>query len=146
MIEELPYPKAMEKDNSLYALRPLVPIKTAKDLREYKDLLLVLLDLKGNDAKGFSRITRNGEYVKSLSECIKTFENKKFGTPKTVTGVQLLKFLMEQNGLTQSDFKKEIGPQGNVSLILAGKRSLTIQQIKKLSKRFKVSAERFLQD
>lgn len=52
--------------------------------------------------------------------------------------VEVLKYLMQEHGLKQSDLK-EIGSQGIVSEILAGKRTLNIEQIKKISKRFHVS-------
>lgn len=52
--------------------------------------------------------------------------------------VEVLKYLMQEHGLKQSDLK-EIGSQGIVSEILAGKRTLNIEQIKKVSKRFHVS-------
>jgi len=59
------------------------------------------------------------------------------------TGVQALKFLMEQHGLKQGDLH-EIGSQGVVSEILAGKRDLNIRQIRALSERFGVSPATFV--
>lgn len=59
------------------------------------------------------------------------------------SGIQALKFLMEQHGLNQADLP-EIGSQGVVSEILNGKRKLNLKQIKNLSKRFHVSAETFI--
>lgn len=60
-----------------------------------------------------------------------------------VSGVQALRFLMEQHALRQGDLP-EIGSQGVVSEILAGKRELNIRQVRALSKRFGVSAATFL--
>ncbi len=60
-----------------------------------------------------------------------------------VSGVQALRFLMEQHALRQGDLP-EIGSQGVVSEILAGKRELNIRQIRALSERFGVSAATFL--
>ena len=51
---------------------------------------------------------------------------------------EVLSFLMEQHGLTQSELP-EIGSQSHVSKVLSGKRQLTRQQISALSKRFNVS-------
>jgi HTH-type transcriptional regulator/antitoxin HigA len=45
---------------------------------------------------------------------------------------------MQEHGLKQSDLK-EIGSQGVVSEILTGKRTLNLEQIKKISSRFQVS-------
>jgi HTH-type transcriptional regulator/antitoxin HigA len=59
------------------------------------------------------------------------------------TGVQALKFLMEQHGLRQGDLP-EIGSQGVVSEILAGKRELNIRQVRALGERFGVSPATFV--
>ena len=52
------------------------------------------------------------------------------------SGVDALKFLMEQHKLDQSDLKNEIGSQGDVSEILNGKRQLNLSHIKKFALRF----------
>lgn len=51
---------------------------------------------------------------------------------------EILEFLMEQHGLTQSDLP-ELGSQPHVSKILSGERNLTKDQIAALSARFGVS-------
>jgi HTH-type transcriptional regulator/antitoxin HigA len=58
--------------------------------------------------------------------------------------LDVLKFLMEQHGLKQSDLRKEIGTQGVVSEILSGNRQLNARQAKALAKRFGVSPAIFL--
>lgn len=60
------------------------------------------------------------------------------------SGIEALKFLMEQHGLDQSDFKNEIGSQGVVSEILNGKRQLNLSHIKKLAERFHVTPATFI--
>lgn len=59
------------------------------------------------------------------------------------TGVQALRFLMEQHCLKQTDLP-EIGSQGVISEILAGKRDLNIRQVRLLSERFRVSTATFV--
>jgi HTH-type transcriptional regulator/antitoxin HigA len=59
-------------------------------------------------------------------------------TPPDALPVQVLAFLMQQHGLTQSQLP-EIGYQSFVSDILSGKRELNLKQIMRLSKRFNVS-------
>ena len=59
--------------------------------------------------------------------------------------VSALKLLMEEHELTQADLK-ELGSQGVVSEILAGKRKLNVRQIKSLSKRFHVSPSVFIDE
>ena len=60
-----------------------------------------------------------------------------------VTGLDMLRFLMEQHGLRQKDLS-ELGSQGVVSEILAGKRELNLRHVAALARRFKVPPEVFL--
>ncbi|MBD2859631.1 transcriptional regulator [Spongiibacter sp. KMU-158] len=53
---------------------------------------------------------------------------------------QVVRFLMEQHGLTQSQIP-EIGNQSAVSHVLNGRRDLTLAQIKGLSSRFSIPAD-----
>ena len=59
------------------------------------------------------------------------------------TGVAVLHTLMSQYGLTQSDFP-EIGSKSMFSRVLNGKRKLTLEHAKKLSKRFGISPAMFI--
>ncbi|MCU6236795.1 transcriptional regulator [Morganella morganii] len=59
------------------------------------------------------------------------------------TGVAALKVLMEQHGLKYTDLLNEIGSKSLVSLIMSGKRMLTVGHIKALSARFHVKPELF---
>jgi HTH-type transcriptional regulator/antitoxin HigA len=56
----------------------------------------------------------------------------------------VLKFLMEQHGLKQSDLRKEIGTEGVVSEVLSGERKPNARQAKALAQRFGVSLTGFL--
>jgi HTH-type transcriptional regulator/antitoxin HigA len=58
-------------------------------------------------------------------------------------GGDVLRFLMEAHGLTQSDLP-EVGSQGVISDILRGKRALNVRQIRVLAKRFQVSPAVFI--
>jgi len=77
-----------------------------------------------------------------MGELIEDYEARKHPLPK-VSGVQALKFLMAQHGLRQSDLQ-DLGSQGVVSEILAGKRDLNIRQVRRLSDRFGVSPATFI--
>lgn len=76
-----------------------------------------------------------------LADLIYTYDHEHFPQAK-VHGVDLLRFLMEQNGLRQSQLP-EIGTQSVVSEVLAGKRELTTNHIRALSKRFALSPAAF---
>lgn len=60
-----------------------------------------------------------------------------------VTGLDMLRFLMDQHGLRQQDLP-ELGSQGVVSEILKGKRELNLRHIEALAQRFKVPSAVFL--
>lgn len=63
--------------------------------------------------------------------------------PPPVTGVEVLRFLMDQHGLKQADLKDEFGSQSVVSEILSGKRELNKAQIEAVSRRFNISPAAF---
>ena len=60
-----------------------------------------------------------------------------------VSGAQMLRFLMEQHGLKETDLS-EIGPESAVAEILNGARVLNVQQSTRLAERFNVPADVFL--
>lgn len=82
------------------------------------------------------------ELVDIVGDLIADYEAETHPLPEA-TGLQALKFLIEQHGLKQSDLS-EIGSQGVVSEILAGKRELNLRQIRALSERFGVSPATFV--
>ncbi|CAG23623.1 helix-turn-helix domain-containing protein [Photobacterium profundum] len=58
--------------------------------------------------------------------------------------VSMLRLIIDQNGLTQSDLKAEIGGKSSVSMILSGQRSMTLQHIRALSARFNIPTYMFV--
>ncbi|MCL2162123.1 MAG: helix-turn-helix domain-containing protein [Betaproteobacteria bacterium] len=80
--------------------------------------------------------------VEIITDQINDYEARHYPTPE-VSGADMLRFLMEQHGLKQSDLA-EIGGQSVVSEILSGKRSLNVRQIRTLAKRFGVSPAAFV--
>ena len=53
--------------------------------------------------------------------------------------MDVLRFLLEQNGLSHRDIASELASESTVSLILSGKRQLNRAHIERLSERFHVS-------
>lgn len=53
-------------------------------------------------------------------------------------------FLMEQNNLMQTDLIPEFGSSSRASEYLSGKRDLSLPQILKLARRFKLSPTAFI--
>ena len=56
----------------------------------------------------------------------------------------VLRALMDQQGLTQSELAHELGSQGVVSEILSGKRAMNLRQIRALANRFSVPVTAFV--
>ena len=107
-------------------------IRTEQDYRRAVALLDRLVDQVGEDQRhplfGFLEV---------LGTLVESYESDHVEM-KGATGKEVLKFLMEEHALTQSDLP-EIGSQGVVSEILRGKRELNTRHIKALSERFHVS-------
>lgn len=80
--------------------------------------------------------------LETLGTVVHAYEEKHHPMPN-LKGSDVLRFLMEEHGLTQSDLR-EVGTQGVVSEILTGKRELNVRHIRALSKRFKVSPSVFI--
>jgi HTH-type transcriptional regulator/antitoxin HigA len=82
------------------------------------------------------------ELVDIIGDLVEDYEQAHESLPPA-TGVQALKFLMEQHGLRQGDLT-EVGSQGVVSEILTGKRELNLRQVRALAARFSVSPATFI--
>jgi len=78
------------------------------------------------------------EAVALLTLLIERYESERYPLPDA-SPADVLRFLMEQNQLTQRDLAAELGSEATVSLVLSGKRALTRGHIEKLSRRFHVS-------
>jgi|SRR5580700_4964050 HTH-type transcriptional regulator/antitoxin HigA len=59
--------------------------------------------------------------------------------------ISVVRLLLEQHGLTQRDLIPEFGSESGLSMFLAKQRKLTLQQVRKLSARFKLPADAFIQ-
>lgn len=84
------------------------------------------------------------EYLDLLATLIEDYERKRWPLKREkFSGAEMLAFLMEENGLKQTDLA-EIAPQANISAVLRGKRPISKAVALKLAKRFHVSPELFL--
>ncbi len=82
------------------------------------------------------------DLVDTLGTLIYTYEQVHHPI-RSQTGADVLRFLMDEHGLIQSDLP-EIGSQGVVSEVLNGKRELNVRQVRALAKRFSVSPAVFV--
>ncbi|MDP2785660.1 MAG: helix-turn-helix domain-containing protein [Sulfurimicrobium sp.] len=77
-----------------------------------------------------------------LADQVKAYEDENFQIPEAEPK-EVLRLLMEQHGLKQEDLD-DCAPQGRISDILSGKRSISKEIAKRLAHRFHVRADVFL--
>jgi len=78
-----------------------------------------------------------------VGQLVEDYENTRY-TPQDAAPHEVLRFLMNQHSLKQTDLATEIGGQSVVSDILNGKREINARQAKALAARFGVSTAVFL--
>jgi len=119
------------------ALRPLLSIRNEHEYDQAAEWLNRLLDEVGtNEQHPLYTL------LDTLGTLLHAYEEQHHPIPEC-SGVEVLRFLMEEHALTQSDVP-EVGSQGVVSDILRGKRELNLRQIRALAKRFHVSPAVFI--
>ena len=119
------------------AISPLLSIRNEPEYDLAVELLTRLLDEVGADEQHPLYTL-----LDTLGTLIHAYEEQHHPMPEC-SGVDVLRFLMDEHGLTQSDLS-EVGSQGVISDILRGKRVLNVRQIRALAKRFQVSPAVFV--
>lgn len=82
-------------------------------------------------------------YLGALTDLVETYEAAHVTIPAT-TGVEALRYLMDENGLSQADLVPIFGTASVVSEVLAGKRRLALSHIERLAVYFGVPADVFI--
>ncbi len=121
-------------------LRTLVPLGTLRTKKDYARAVAMLdeiIDEIGEDEKH-----PLAELADALSVFVEKYETEHMAIPEANLAA-VLKYFMNEHGLRQTDLP-EIGSQGVVSEVLAGKRELNTRQITRLAERFGVSPAVFL--
>ena len=122
------------------AFRRATDIAPIRDEKHYQKLVATLEALLDETA-GDEHHPAMG-LVDIVGDLIEDYEAEHRPLAAT-TGLQALKFLMDQHGLKQGNLP-EIGSQGVVSEILAGKWALNLRQVRALGERFGVAAGTFV--
>lgn len=115
---------------------PLRPLRSDRDLDDAIAMTHRLLDR--SDLSDAER-----DYLDVLGSLIEAYEDEHVPIPP-VTGVEALRHLMEENGLTQRDLIPLLGTRSVVSEVLNGNRNLSKNHIKALSAHFGLPADVFL--
>jgi HTH-type transcriptional regulator / antitoxin HigA len=89
---------------------------------------------------GAKRGTPKGGRLDVLATLIDAYETQHYpmDTPDPIDAIQ---FRMEQQGLTRRDLEPIIGTRARVAEVMARKRNLSIDMIRRLHEQFGISAE-----
>jgi HTH-type transcriptional regulator / antitoxin HigA len=121
--------RTLEAGKNSESLAPLLAIRNAHEYDTAVEQLNALADEVGDKPKD-----ARYRVIETLSILIEAYDREHYRLPEA-SGIELLRFLMEEHGLTQKDLP-EIGSQGVVSEVLAGRRRLDVRQIQALAARF----------
>lgn len=98
--------------------------------------------LEALDRKGEKLTAAERRLAELLTVLIEDFEEEAYAL-KAASPVEVVHELMESNGLKQKDLLDVFGTPSIASEVLREKRRLTVEHIRKLSRRFQVSPEVF---
>ena len=84
-------------------------------------------------------------YLKTLTILFKAYEDEHHDIDTSAVGtVEVLKALMEERGMSQSDLGRLLGERSLGSKVIGGQRALSKAHIRKLAKEFAVDPSLFL--
>lgn len=133
--------EAIQAVNSLVNIVPLLGGSTSrKDYEEAVSLVEYLVEHEPDSPLVDMLAAKIEAYEDAAPELAAFNERVSTGS----TGVAVLRTLMEQQGLKQTDFAEEIGQRSLVSRILKGERTLTLDHMRKLAARFGLPVSSFI--
>ena len=142
------YPNDREAIMDTYKILRIGNFETLSPLEDYLDVIETIEYLfdKAEDKEGdplhdlIDIISRSIEKHELNQVDILKFHKEADGISQEIS---ILRVLMNQYNLNINDFKKEIGSDSLVSMILMGTKKLTKENISKLSKRFNLNPSIF---
>lgn len=108
---------------------------------DYYNALVEALDTV-LDAGGADETHSLAALADRMGELVAQYEEAHL-PPIPATGIDALRFLMENHNIGQADLS-EVASQGVISELLSGKRDLNVRQVRALSERFSVPAQVFI--
>ena len=132
-----PFDKMPKTFSGLSRLLPLRPIH---DEAEYGNAIEMLDSLVGH------KLNKDQlDYVEVLTTLVGAYEDEHHAIDTSdISGLDALKYLLEQNDMTASDLGLLLGNRSLGSKILRGERELSKTHLRILADRFKVDAGLFL--
>jgi HTH-type transcriptional regulator/antitoxin HigA len=111
-------------------------IHNDEELEAYTDALFGLTALE-------NVTPTQSEAIELLTLLIERYEQEHYSIP-AANPISVVKYLLQSQGLNQRDLIPEFGTESAVSMFLSGQRKLSSEQVKKLSNRFSLSADVFI--
>ncbi len=111
-------------------------IRNKAELEAYTDALFQLTALE-------SPSRSEVEAIELLTLLVERYEQEHYPVPGA-DPASVVRFLIQKQNLTQRDLIPQFGSESAVSMFLAGHRNLTIEQVRKLSTRFKLPTDVFI--
>lgn len=108
---------------------------------DYARLEAVFSDLMD---KGENLLLEENRLFDLLANLLEDYERRTLPPLEKSSPLETLKFLIQENGLRQSDLTDVFGTQSVVSEILSGKREITKNQAKSLAQKFSLRLEVFI--
>ncbi|POY40424.1 DNA-binding protein [Flavobacterium alvei] len=113
------------------------PIKTEKDYNFALERVNTLFDAKPN--------TNEGDELDILVTLIEKYEQIHYPIPEP-DPIEAIKFMMEQNGLSDADLGVILNSRSRVTEIFKRKRALTIRQIRLLTENLHIPASTLIKE
>jgi HTH-type transcriptional regulator / antitoxin HigA len=118
-----------------------VKIRPIHNEQEYDRIVSFLNDLLDN--VGDDEEHELADLLELVGQLVEDYDNHHHAIPDAAPH-EVLRFLLDQHDLKQTDLATEIGGQSVVSAILNGKREINARQAKSLAARFGVSVAAFI--
>lgn len=113
------------------------PIKTEKDYDLALERVNTLFEAKPN--------TNEGDELDILVTLIEKYEQNYYPIPEP-DPIEAIKFMMEQNGITDADLGVILNSRSRVTEIFKRKRALTIKQIRVLTEKLHIPASTLIKE
>ncbi len=113
-------------------------IHSDAELEMYTDALFRLTALESPSSSEI-------EAIELLTLLVERYEQEHYSIP-AADPVTVVRFLVEQQNLTQRDLIPQFGSESAVSMFMTGQRNLTVEQVRRLSARFKLPADVFIRN
>lgn len=117
----------------------LLPPRPLHDAVDYDNAMEVVMAMAGRELT-----PDQDDYLGALTTFIAEYDRAHDAPRKRRPVRERLKYLIEQAGMNASDLGRLLGSRGHGSNVLTGKRELSKEQIRILSRHFKLSADYFL--